>query len=116
MTRRKKNDGRSRSARRFRQLINAFSGDLGDDLSAAEHAMIRQAALITLQCENVEAAVMANNLEDSDKLVRLSNSATRILTALQSARGKRRRIKNVSLEQYLAGNNDQSEGEEDSEA
>jgi hypothetical protein len=112
MSRRKKIDGRSKAARRYQELIAAFASDLGGDLSAAEQALVKQAALVTLQAENVQDAVMNGSLEDTDKLTRLINSGCRILTALNAARGKHRRTKRIDMDAYLDGAvNEQTEEE-----
>jgi hypothetical protein len=84
-------DGRSRQARRFKRLCGDLAGDLGgeDSLTAAEAALVRQAAVITMQAEEAQTALLRGETVDSDDLVRLSNASTRLLSALGVARRKR---------------------------
>jgi hypothetical protein len=90
-TRRAVVDGRRSAARRFRDLVADFARDLGGEgaLSAAELALIRQAAAITLQCETLQIMLLNGDAVASDDLVRLTNASTRILTALGATRHKR---------------------------
>ena len=84
-------DGRSRAARRFRRLCEAFALDLGgdDSLTAAERALIRQAAAMTMKAEDAQTALLCGETVDTDDLVRLSNASARLLTALGVQRRKR---------------------------
>jgi hypothetical protein len=82
-------DGRKRVARRFRALTEAFTADLGGKLSHADTALVRQAAAMTVRAEQAQAALLNGQTVDDDQLVRLSNAATRILTALGAQRARR---------------------------
>ena len=86
-------DGRTRVARRFRALIEAFTTDMDDDrLSNADIALVRQAAAMTIRAEQAQAALLNGQAVDDDQLVRLSNASTRILTVIaarRSAKAKR---------------------------
>jgi hypothetical protein len=82
-------DGRTRIARRFRALIEAFTTDMGDKLSNADVALVRQAAAMTVRAEQAQAALLNGQAVDDDQLVRLSNAATRILTVLGAQRARR---------------------------
>ena len=84
-------DGRSSMARRFRRLCKDLAADLGgeDSLSAAERALIRQAAAMTMQAEDAQADLLRGEPVDSDVMVRLSNASARLLSALGVARRKR---------------------------
>jgi hypothetical protein len=85
-------DGRTRIARRFRTLTEAFTADLGGKLSHADTALVRQAAAMTVRAEMAQAALLIGHAIDDDQLVRLSNASTRILTVIagrQSAKHKR---------------------------
>jgi len=85
-------DGRSTSARRFRDLIVAFSDDMGGgELSEAERSTVRQAAAITLQQEAMQAAIVRGESIDTEQLTRLSNVAVRLLATL----GRKQRNKSV---------------------
>ena len=84
-------DGRSATARRFRRLCKAFAGDLGgeESLTAAERALVQQAAAMVLQAEDTQAALLRGEAVGSDDLVRLSNASARLLSALGAQRRKR---------------------------
>lgn len=84
-------DGRSAPSRRFRRLCRDFAGDLGGEqsLTAAERALIRQAAAMTMQAEQAQAALLNGETVATDDLVRLSNASARLLSALGVQRRKR---------------------------
>jgi hypothetical protein len=77
-------DARSSGARRFRDLVRAFSADLGDDLSEADLAMVRTAAALTLKSEQLQAALAAGQEIDSDALIRLAGTTRRSLQAISA--------------------------------
>lgn len=98
-------DGRSLYARRFRDLIDLHSADLGgaDRLSQAEQSLVRRAATLTIQCEQLEARFAEietpATIADLDAFQRMSNTLRRLLTTL----GTKRRQKTVpNLNEYLA--------------
>jgi hypothetical protein len=94
-------DMRSAQGRRFKDLVRAFTVDLGDELSTAETALVRQAAALTVRAEDVQAALVKGGAVDDEELVRLTNAATRILTVL-GMRGRRKVRKRVSeLDEFL---------------
>jgi hypothetical protein len=79
-------DLRSSSARRFRDLVNAFSRDLGgvSALSEVERAHVRQAAALTVQVERLQASIVRGDAHvDADEIVRLSSEARRCLQRLE---------------------------------
>lgn len=84
-------DGRSRQARRFRRLCADFAADLGgvESLTAAERALIHQAAVMTMKAEDAQGALLRGETVDTDDLVRLSNASARLLSALGVQRRKR---------------------------
>jgi len=86
-----KPDGRSALARRFRRLCQDFAADLGgeDSLTAAERALIRQAASMVMQAEEAQADLLSGRTVDADAMVRLSNASARLLSALGVQRRKR---------------------------
>lgn len=77
-------DGRTASARRYRDLCQSFADDLGGaaSLTTAQSALVRQAAAMIVQSETLQSAVVRGELVDSEQLVRLCNSATRIVSRL----------------------------------
>jgi hypothetical protein len=77
-------DGRSVEARRYRDLTMSLADDLGGaaTLTEAQRALVRQAAAMIVQSENLQGEVLRGEVVDSEQLVRLANAATRILTRL----------------------------------
>lgn len=79
-------DGRSVKARRFRDLVADFAADLGgaDVLTVADWSLIRQAAIVTVEAETMQAALLNDQAIDRNDLVRLTNASARILGVLRS--------------------------------
>lgn len=78
-------DGRSPAARRFRDLVEAYCRDLGTafaELSEGQRTMVRQAAGVSLQCEQMQSAIVRGDKVDDAQLVRMSNLLARLLKAL----------------------------------
>jgi hypothetical protein len=99
-------DGRSAWARRFRDLIEMHTEDLGGEAntSAAERSILRRAATLTTELERLEAHFALNGKateQELDLYSRVSNTMRRHLEAI----GLRRRPKQVlSLSEYLSRN------------
>lgn len=93
-------DERSAGARRFRDLVAAFSTDLGDNLSEADLAMIRTAAALTLKSEQMQAQLAAGENVDSDALIRLAGTTRRSLQAIGAKADRKPGA--LSLAEYLA--------------
>jgi hypothetical protein len=89
-------DGRSPSARRFRDLIKAYEGEIGGVLTEVERGLIKQAAALTLRAEGMQSDIVNGVDVDNDALIRISNTAKRILGAIatKAARGIRGRRSN----------------------
>lgn len=81
-------DGRSPAARRFRDLIQLYESEIGADLTEVERGLVKQAAALTLQNEQLQAAIVNGKPVDADTLIRLSGEARRIVTSLQKRRGR----------------------------
>jgi hypothetical protein len=95
-------DGRSAEARRFKDLVSSFAASLGGEgaLMEAERALIRNAALLTLQNERLQVAFVAGREVNSEELTRLANLSARVLAALRikherNARRPRQRFPNI---------------------
>jgi hypothetical protein len=84
-------DGRSSTARRYKDLCSALSDDLGGvaALNAGQTALIRQAAAMVVQSEKLQVAVLRGEIVDVEALTRLANAATRIIGALRRSRETR---------------------------
>jgi hypothetical protein len=91
VTLRRKVDGRSAEARRFRRRFLDLAGDLGGEssLTEAERALVRQAAVMTIRADEAQATLLAGERVETDELVRLSNACARLLSALGVQRRKR---------------------------
>jgi hypothetical protein len=59
------NDGRSATARRFKDLVEDIAEDLGgkDTLSEAKRQLIRRAAMLSAECERQEALAARGEAE-----------------------------------------------------
>jgi hypothetical protein len=79
-------DGRGHGARRFRDLIAAFSSGLGE-LSESDTAMVRTAAALTLKSEQMQADLAAGKEVDATTLIKLAGATRRSLAAI-SAKAK----------------------------
>jgi hypothetical protein len=93
-------DERSASARRFKDIINALSADLGE-LSEADRALVRTAATLTLKMEMLQADLVAGRDVDADQLIRLAGTSKRAMAAI-SAKVADRKPTAPSLQDYLA--------------
>ncbi len=96
-------DGRSKVARRFKALVAAFSSDIGGPLSHADTALVRQAAAMTVRAEQAQAALLNGQAVDEDRIVRLSNAVTRILTVLGAKQSKKKPTRPYGLHDIMAG-------------
>jgi hypothetical protein len=107
-------DERSSGARRFRDLVTAYSADLGDNLSEADLAMVRTAAALTLKSEQMQAQLAAGEEVDSDALIRLAGTTKRSLHAI-GAKAADRKPGALSLAEYLARRTAEAAGDDDTD-
>jgi hypothetical protein len=106
-------DGRSATARRFRDLVNAFVADMGGlRCSQIKLGLVRRLAATTVQAEMLEARMVNGEAIDIATLCTLASTTVRISQRL----GLERRARNVtpSLNQYLAGRTAPANGGADS--
>lgn len=82
-------DGRSASARRFRDLVHSFEADIGGNLSEAERGLIRQAAALQLRAEQMQSALVRGEPVNDDDLVRVAGAAKRLLGTLRTKAEKK---------------------------
>ncbi|MHC2792591.1 hypothetical protein ACVINZ_001603 [Mesorhizobium jarvisii] len=75
-------DGRSALARRYRDLVAAFSADLGDDLTEAQRQLVRRAASISVWSEEQERRVISGDDLDAGPLITAANTLRRLLSDL----------------------------------
>ena len=94
-------DGRSATARRFRDLVNAFVADMGglDRCSEVRLGLVRRLAATTVQAEMLEARMVNGEAIDITTLCTLASTTVRL-----SQRLGLERARNVtpSVSQYLA--------------
>lgn len=93
-------DGRSATARRYRDVLAELISDLGGDPSGAQNAIARRASALCVVCEQAEAEMVAGGALDLAEFTTAANSLRRLLSDL----GLERRAKDItpSLSQYLA--------------
>jgi hypothetical protein len=94
-------DGRTGTARRFRDLVETITLDLGgtDMLSEGQRQLIRRAAMLSVMCESVEADMVRNTAADLSNYSTLVNAQRRTFDAI----GLERRARPVkSLVELLA--------------
>jgi hypothetical protein len=79
--------GSSKFGRRYRDIVDLYTTEIGGDLSQTEMAMVKQAAALAIKGEMMQAAIINGEPVDSDNLIRISSEVRRILDSLKS--GKR---------------------------
>jgi hypothetical protein len=93
-------DGRSIGARRYRDLVESFSADLGAEKTGEfERAQIRQAAALVVRAEILQSDLLNGLPVNDEQIVRISNVSTRILSRLGIR--KRKEAPKVSLRERL---------------
>ena len=87
-------DGRSATARRFRDLVNAFVADMGglDRCSEVRLGLVRRLAATTVQAEMLEARMVNGDGIDIATLCTLASTTVRLSQRL----GLERRARNVT--------------------
>ena len=98
-------DGRSATARRFRDICRAYELELGDPISELERDLIRQAAGLTLRFEQMQARIVRGELVDNDLLIRLSSTARRVLETISAKAAQRKSVPAVTLADHIAQRN-----------
>ena len=95
-------DGRSQTARRFRDLVETIGNDLGgvDHLSEGQKQLIRRAATLSIMAEALEADAVRNLSFDGEAYGVLCDRLGRCLQRL----GLERKLRDVTptLQSYLA--------------
>jgi hypothetical protein len=94
-------DGRSSTARRFRDICRNYEVEAGGDITEVERDLIRQAAGLTLRAEQLQAAMVLGEKVDNDDLIRLSSTAKRLLEAIR-AKASKKKADGPSLADYVA--------------
>ena len=99
-------DGRSRTARRYRDVLGDLVAHMGGDPSAAETLIARRAAALAVWCEQAESDMAGGQDLDVAAYTTSANALRRLLQDL----GLERRARDVTptLSQYLAAKERQS--------
>jgi hypothetical protein len=85
----------------MRDLIAAFSADLGENLSEADMCLIRTAAGLALKSEQMQSALARGEDIDSDALIRLASTSRRALQAVSAKAIERKPAGVQTLAQYM---------------
>jgi hypothetical protein len=80
--------GKSAAGRRFRDLTEAFSADLGI-LSEHERLWVRTAATLTLRVETLQSRIACGEEVDDEQMVRVLNAQQRALRSLDDIKRRR---------------------------
>jgi len=95
-------DGRSREARRFRDVLGEIVSDLGgaDHLSEGQRQLARRCAMLAVECEKIEAHGVAGTAIDLEAYGQLTDRIGRAFQRL----GLKRVARNVtpSVAEYIA--------------
>src|SRR3954453_2050455 len=86
-------DGRSATARRFRDLVNAFVADMGglDHCSEVRLGLVRRLAATTVQAEMLEARMVNGDAIDIATLCTLASTTVRLSQRLGLERSNAQR-------------------------
>lgn len=99
-------DGRSRNARRFRDVLAEIASDLGGAacLSEGQRQLARRCALLAVECERIEARAISGGRIDLDEYGKLVDRIGRAFVRL----GIRRKQRDVTpdLRSYLKQRSD----------
>jgi hypothetical protein len=94
-------DGRTIAAKRFRSLCEAFTAELGGQLSEVDQNLVKQAAGLVLASERFQLDVVSGATIDPDALVRISSEARRILGMLR-AKAQKSKPAGPTIAEYIA--------------
>ncbi|WP_425907605.1 hypothetical protein [Nitrobacter sp. TKz-YC02] len=95
-------DARTRSSRRYLELVQAFESELGYELTEADRVMVKQAASLSLQAEQIETSVVQGLPVDPDLSIRLTSEVRRILAGLKTKAAKHTPSNVLTPLQYAA--------------
>jgi hypothetical protein len=91
----------SKYGRRYRDLIAAYSAEIGLPLGASETAMVKQAAALAVRSEMMQAQIVNGEHIEPDDLIRICSEVRRILDAL-AAKARERKPAKPTLADYIA--------------
>jgi hypothetical protein len=91
----------SKYGRRYRDLIAAYSAEIGLPLGASEMAMVKQAAALAVRSEMMQAQIVNGEHIEPDDLIRICSEVRRILDAI-AAKARERKPAKPTLADYFA--------------
>ena len=94
-------DGRSAEARRYRDLCFSFADDAGGaaSLTEGQRSLVRQCAMLAVQGEKHQAAMIRGEDVNVEQQTRVANSLSRSLSRLGI---RKRATAKLSVPEYLA--------------
>jgi hypothetical protein len=94
-------DGRSYTARRFRDISANYEAEFGGNISELERDLIREAAGLTPRAEQLQGAIVRGEPISNDELVRISSTAKRLLETIRGKAGQRKPAR-PTFSEYVA--------------
>jgi hypothetical protein len=70
--------------------VQAYEAEIGEELTEVEKGLVKQAAALTLQAEQMQADIVNGKPVDSDVLIRISGTAKRLIAEIADRAGKRK--------------------------
>lgn len=102
-------DGRTRSARRFRDLYEAFASGLSTPLTEPEKGLVRQAVGLQILSEIMQEKIVAGEMVDPDQAIRIAGTSRRLLQIVAGRTGKRDQPIGPSLADIFSVPDDEAE-------
>jgi hypothetical protein len=97
-----RSDGRTVTSRRFRDLVEAYSAEIGGELSEADRSLVMQAAAIQIRCEELQLELVEGRDIDPDMLIRLSSEHRRLMAGLGARADKSKPAAGPSIDELFA--------------
>ncbi|PSO29843.1 hypothetical protein [Bradyrhizobium sp. MOS002] len=96
-------DARSKHGRRFRDLVTAYTDEIGGRLTASDQAMVKQAAALAVRAEMAQAQIINGHEVNVDDMVRLCSESRRLIDNLKGKAAARKPEAEPDLADYLKG-------------
>lgn len=95
-------DGRSTTARRFRDLVEALTAEQPKPLTEAVRLQIRTAASLQVHVEELTSRMARGEVVSAEEMTRAANGAIRALSSLNRRQPTRRRASGSAVASYLS--------------
>ncbi|WP_298106320.1 hypothetical protein [Bradyrhizobium sp.] len=102
-------DGRSPNARRFRDLVRAYEAEF-ESVTEVDRNLIRQAALLALKSEQLQAAVVRGDRVDTETITNLAGQLRRTLADMKRKAETTTAPAPTSILEQLAAHADEEDG------